>query len=185
MNIEQPTSELKSVKSISIVLPVHNEYKNLEKLIPEWDNKLSKINNLIYEFVIVEDGSTDGTDEIIKNICIKNNKIINNHSKEKRGYTGAVLSGIEKSTKDFILCIDSDGQCDPVDFKKFWDLKDKANENFLIGNRINRKDSLFRIIISKMFKIYHRLLFNSKISDPSCPFDPVTNTLKFNVKMEI
>ena len=65
------------------------------------------------------------------------------------------------------------------------DLKKKVNENFLIGNRINRKDSLFRIIISKMFKIYHRLLFNSKISDPSCPYVLFTKKNFLNIKKKL
>ena len=170
--------------SISICLPIYNEAKSIEKVINEWVHCMDQL-KVDYEIICSEDGSTDGTDQIIKNICIKNYKIINNHSKEKRGYTGAVLSGIEKSTKDFILCIDSDGQCDPADFEKFWDLKNKVNENFLIGNRINRKDSLFRIIISKMFKIYHRLLFNSKISDPSCPYVLFTKKNFLNIKKKL
>ena len=115
--------------SISICLPIYNEAKSIEKVINEWVNCMDKL-KINYEIICSEDGSTDGTDQIIKNLCIKNNKIINNHSREKRGYTGAVLSGIEKSTKDLILCIDSDGQCDPEDFKKFWVLKMKFMKIF-------------------------------------------------------
>ena len=90
--------------SISICLPIYNEAKSIEKVINEWVNCMDQL-KVDYEIICSEDGSTDGTDQIIKNICIKNNKIINNHSKEKRGYTGAVLSGIEKSTKDFIFAL--------------------------------------------------------------------------------
>ncbi len=170
--------------TISICLPIYNEAKSIEKVIDEWVNCMNQL-KIDYEIICSEDGSTDGTDQIIKNLCLKNNKIINNHSRNKRGYTGAVLSGIEKSTKDFILCIDSDGQCDPKDFEKFWILKNKINENFLIGNRINRKDSFFRIFISKMFKMYHKLLFSSKISDPSCPYVLFTKKNFLNIKKNL
>ena len=52
------------MKSISIVFPVYNEKENLEKLISSWDESL-KLHNTDHEFVIVEDGSTDGTKELI------------------------------------------------------------------------------------------------------------------------
>jgi len=50
---------------ISIVLPVHNEFRNLRHLIEEWDSELKKISKIRHEFVIVEDGSSDGTKELI------------------------------------------------------------------------------------------------------------------------
>ena len=52
------------MKSISIVFPVHNEINNLEELISSWHNTLLN-QQLEHEFVIVEDGSTDGTKELI------------------------------------------------------------------------------------------------------------------------
>ena len=52
------------MKSLSIVLPVHNEIDNLRVLITTWNESL-KNEVLDYEFVIVEDGSTDGTKELI------------------------------------------------------------------------------------------------------------------------
>ena len=50
---------------ISIVLPVHNEFLNLKILIEEWHFELKKISTINHEFVIVEDGSTDGTKGLI------------------------------------------------------------------------------------------------------------------------
>ena len=168
MNIEQPISEFESVKSISIVLPVHNEYKNLEKLIPDWDNKLSKINNLIYEFVIVEDGSTDGTKELIKDFE-KTYSIINLSSHLKRGYGQAVIDGINASNYKFILCTDSDNQISIESLIDNITLLPEKNY-FLFGARSPRKDPLHRIIYSKLFKVFHKILFSSNLEDPSCPF---------------
>ena len=53
---------------ISIVLPVHNEYENLELLLIEWSSELNLLSNIFYEFVLVEDGSTDGTKDLIKKL---------------------------------------------------------------------------------------------------------------------
>ena len=61
---------------ISIVFPIHNEYENLKQLIKEWDHELGKLKDYSFEFVLVEDGSTDGTKELIKELE-KNYPILN------------------------------------------------------------------------------------------------------------
>ena len=156
--------------SISICLPIYNEAKSINFVIDEWVNLMNKL-SLDYKIICSEDGSTDGTKEILKEITKKNSNIINNSSDKKRGYTKAVISGIEKADTDFVLCIDSDGQCDPSDFQNFWTKKeDLSNDYFLIGNRVDRKDGFGRSIISKSFKTYHKMLFKNNLSDPSCPY---------------
>ena len=153
---------------ISIVFPIHNEYENLKQLIKEWDNELKKLKDYSFEFVLVEDGSTDGTKELIKEIE-KNYPILNLSSEKKRGYTKAVLDGIYSSSGNYILCTDSDNQIKVnsliENIKNF-----PTDQSFLIGFRNPRKDSLNRIIYSKLFKVLHNMLFNSKLKDPSCPF---------------
>ena len=72
------------MNSISIVLPVHNEEQNLKELLQSW-SKLLIENKLDYEFVIVEDGSTDRTKTIIAELE-QVYPIKNLSQKEKRGY---------------------------------------------------------------------------------------------------
>ena len=155
---------------ISICLPIFNEAKSIEFVIDEWVNLMNKL-SLEFKIICSEDGSTDGTKEILKEIANKDTRIIINTFEERRGYTKAVISGINKVNTKYVLCIDSDGQYDPSDFENFWNNKDKLQDNyFLIGNRINRKDGFFRYIISKLFKAYHKILFKNDLSDPSCPY---------------
>ncbi len=155
------------MKSISIVFPVYNEKENLEKLISSWDESL-RLQNIDYEFVIVEDGSTDGTKELILELE-KKYPIVNLSQNHRRGYTGAVIDGIYFSSKKFILCTDSDNQIKVKSLIENLNNFPEINE-FLVGFRNPRKDPLNRLIYSKIFKILHDLLFNSKLKDPSCPF---------------
>jgi dolichol-phosphate mannosyltransferase len=153
---------------LSIVLPVHNEYENLNSLLTEWHKELKKISHISFEFVLVEDGSTDGTKELIKQL--ENvYPILNLSSEKKRGYTRAVLDGITSSSGDYILCTDSDNQ---IKVKSLVDNINKLPEEkfFLIGYRNPRRDPINRIIYSKLFKILHIILFKTKLKDPSCPF---------------
>ena len=155
------------MKSISIVFPVHNEKNNLEELISSWHHTLSA-HQLEHEFVIVEDGSTDGTKELIIQLE-KKFPIINLSQNDKRGYSRAVIDGIYACTKNYILCTDSDNQIKVnsliENLENF-----PTNNEFLMGYRNPRRDPFNRILYSKMFKLFHDLIFKSKLQDPSCPF---------------
>ena len=152
--------------TLSIILPVFNEVKSLEHVISSWSKYLIE-KKITHEFVICEDGSTDGTKELIRKLE-KIYIISNQSSKDRRGYGKGVISGIIAAKYEFILCIDSDGQCMPDSFNEFF--RDRNIADILIGNRKPRMDPKIRIIYSKLFKLIHDYLFNSKIQDPSCPY---------------
>lgn len=153
---------------LSIVFPIHNEYENLNLLLTEWEKELRKISKISFEFVLVEDGSTDGTKELIKKLE-NTYPIVNLSSEKKRGYTKAVLDGISFSSGDYILCTDSDNQ---IKVKSLIDniVNLPEDDSFIIGYRNPRRDPINRIIYSKLFKILHVILFKTKLKDPSCPF---------------
>ena len=130
--------------SISVVFPVHNEEKNIKKLIQEWHLTLNK-SNVDHEFILVEDGSKDATKKIIKELETSY-PITNLSQDERRGYSKAVVDGIFSSKKKFILCTDSDNQIKVDSLIKNLN-KMPTEDQFLIGFR-NR----------------------SKLKDPSCPF---------------
>ena len=160
----------------SIIFPVFNEVNNLEKLLDEWYLALNE-KEIKIEFVIVEDGSTDGTKELIKKL--ENNYPIKNLSqKNRRGYSQAVVDGIKSANGEYIVCTDSDNQV------KVGSLIENlsflpGDGVFLFGYRNPRKDPFNRIIYSKLFKLLHDLLFASKLKDPSCPF-VIGNNKTFN-----
>ena len=63
------------MNKLSLVLPVYNEAKIIKQLILDWENEFKKL-KIDYEIIICEDGSTDGTKEILTEIFQNNNKII-------------------------------------------------------------------------------------------------------------
>ena len=74
--------------------------------------------------ICCEDGSTDGTKELISELMQKY-PISDQSSDERRGYGGGVTIGIKSSKYDYILCIDSDGQCMPNSFMKFYNCEEE------------------------------------------------------------
>ena len=151
---------------LNVILPVFNERESLEAVLSEWKKNIDKL-AIRYHFIICEDGSSDGTKELLR--TIKNRyKLILKQKNERRGYGRAMIDGIKNAKAKYILCIDSDGQCDPKDFKIFWQNRDEAG--IILGRRTKRADPLHRMIFSTFFRLVYFVLFSSNIKDPSCPY---------------
>ncbi len=151
--------------SLQILMPAHNEGKNIK-------NHLTKVNNILkkknkFSFLICEDGSSDNTLDILKKLKNKF-KIRILSKKEKQGYSTAVMSGIKIANADYLLIMDSDGQCDPRQIFKFWNARKKGD--LVVGYRIKRKDFLYRKFFSDFAKIVYGLFFKVKLKDPSFAF---------------
>jgi len=153
--------------NLSVILPVHNEAKALELVLSQWDTALRSLPGVSHVFIICEDGSTDGTKELIVELEDQY-PVINNSVAWRRSYGHAVRDGIAVSRTDYILCIDGDGQIGPDQIAKVW--ARRSEDRLLIGWRYPRFDPRTRLIYSKLFKLYHRVLFPSRLHDPSCPF---------------
>ena len=128
--------------SLQILMPAHNEGKNIK-------NHLTKVNNILkkkikFSFLICEDGSSDNTLDTLKKLK-KKFKIRILSKKEKQGYSTAVMSGIKIANADYLLIMDSDGQCDPRQIFKFWNARKKAD--LVVGYRIQRKAFLMKLKI--------------------------------------
>ncbi|HKY73786.1 MAG TPA: glycosyltransferase family 2 protein [Patescibacteria group bacterium] len=154
------------MKSLSVIFPVYNERESIGHVLHEWSKVLRDL-KISYELVVCEDGSTDGTSEFLR-IIKKKYRLTLNQSTARRGYGGAVLSGIKTAKHPLILCVDSDGQCDPKDVEKF--LKMFKKGTVLIGWRTHRQDSHKRILFSRGFKYVFSILFPNLLHDPSAPF---------------
>ena len=151
--------------SLQILMPVHNEGKYIK-------NHITKVNNILkkkikFSFLICEDGSSDNTVEILKKLK-KKFKIRVLSKKEKQGYSTAVMSGIKIANADYLLIMDSDGQCDPRQIFKFWNVRKKAD--LIVGYRIKRRDFLYRKFFSDFAKLVYSFFFKVKLKDPSFAF---------------
>jgi len=146
----------------AIVMPVHNEEDSIESIVMDFYNELQRRNDILFEIILAEDGSTDRTKEIIielsKKIPLK--AIL---SYKKKGYAGGIKSGLNLVSAPYVLITDSDGQHKPEDF---WRLKNKFEElgypeNYVIsGSRIRRADHLHRRIMSKVFQTLNKIVFD-------------------------
>ena len=116
---------------LSIIVPVYNVEKYLDECLSSLEKQTSKN----FEVIIVNDGSTDNSDSIIRKYC----KRINNcsyYTKENGGLMSAYLYGIEKSTGDYIGFVDSDDYIKPEFVEKMYD-NNSGKSDIVICERID------------------------------------------------
>jgi dolichol-phosphate mannosyltransferase len=150
---------------LEVLLPVHNEAESIEGTVREIYDALSPQTGL--RFIICEDGSVDETKQVLLRLS-QQFPIKLLMSDERKGYSRAVIDGMKSLAADYLLVLDSDGQCDPKDFGKFWDARDR--QDVAIGWRVKRSDSLLRKALSRTFYLVYQLLYRVPVHDPSCPF---------------
>jgi dolichol-phosphate mannosyltransferase len=150
------------MNKLQILMPVYNEALSIENTLKEIHDTLNgKIN---FEFIISEDGSSDGTKEILKKLKNTYPMILISDDSRKY-YSKAVIDGIKKADGNYLLIKDSDGQCDPKDILNFWNVKE--NSDLVNGYRYPRYDFAYRRFISKIFYYLYKILFNVPLRDPS------------------
>ncbi len=157
---------------IEVLLPVHNEGASIEATVREIYNELSS--RLKVQFIMCEDGSRDNTKEVLLRLSrsVPMRLIL---ADERKGYSRAVKDGMAVLSAAYLLCLDSDGQCDPTDFWPFWECRGRYG--LVIGWRKKRTDSRMRKWMSRIFFHVYQVFFRTPLHDPSCPFVLVDKTV--------
>ena len=101
--------------SISIVLPIYNEEQSIPLMLARIEESTSEYD---HEIIAVNDGSSDDSWQVLKEIAANNKKIKAINLMRNFGQTGAINAGIQASTKDILILIDSDLENDPADIPK-------------------------------------------------------------------
>jgi glycosyltransferase involved in cell wall biosynthesis len=132
--------ERKSRIYLSVILPLYNEEQNIAAQYMELIKSLIAL-GVRHEIIFVDDGSTDGSFEILKGISRKDRNVKVIQFRRNFGQTAAMAAGIEHSRGEIIVFMDADLQNDPADIKR---LLDKIEEGYDVvsGWRKDRKDPL-------------------------------------------
>lgn len=165
--------------------PAYNEAENIPKLLNSAVNVLKEVANDYEILVIVYEGSSDGTIEIVRKFASKNRRIrLIMQPKDKKGIGYAKMMGFKNAKFPYIFYADSDNQFNLNDFKKF--LPYIGKYDVIAGYRIERHDPKTRIIISKIYNAMMRFLLGAKERDLDCAFRLVSkrviNSISLNCR---
>lgn len=151
---------------ISVVIPIFNERESLESLYQELTKVLFSLNE-VYEIIFVDDGSTDGSLSLLKEIAQKNKHVQIFSLRRNYGKAEALTIGFAEAKGDYIITLDGDLQDKPSEIEK---LLEKARDGWdlVCGWRKNRKDSVYKIFSSKIFNYMAGKLWGLQLHDYNC-----------------
>ena len=157
--------------SATIVIPFHNEKKNLEILSNELLNALeNKPKDIDVSVIFVNDNSDDGGDVYISKFInkLENFKIIN--LEKRSGQTGAFKKAFNQCKTDYIIRMDSDLQDNPKDLNLFFNKIILLQPHLIMGIREVRKHRRVLRLASIIYDFLMVLLFNSPLRSSSGSF---------------
>ncbi len=136
---------------LSIIVPVYNEKENIENFLKELLEFCQKF-TFDYEVIVVDDGSNDGTGEILSNFKSDFLKVL--YHKHNIGNGGAVKTGIRNASGEYVIMIDGDGQHYPEDLGR---ILEKLEEGYhlVVGARDGKSQASFLRAIGN--SIYNKL----------------------------
>jgi len=166
---------------LSIIIPVYNEKNTILKLIKIVENV--DIGGIRKEIIIVDDGSTDGTKDILRKI--KKHKVFFHSSNQGKG--SAIRTGIKYVTGSIVLIQDADLEYDPNDYYKLIKpiVDNKAKVVYgsrLLGKHINMY--FHHYLGNHLLTVITNLLYRSKITDMETCYKVFRRDVLFNLKLK-
>jgi glycosyltransferase involved in cell wall biosynthesis len=150
-------------------MPAYNEKEAIRAVVTEWLSVLDK-EVPSFRLIVLDDGSIDGTADQLSSVLASENRLAvikkenSGHGQTcVLGYHEAIASGAE-----WILQVDSDGQCDPRHLKEFWQAKQKGMA--IQGYRRIRGDGALRMMISTILSAIIFAMTGKYLRDANVPY---------------
>jgi len=160
---------------LSLIIPVHNEGKNIQYLYRELKEILKSLKT--YEIIFIEDGSNDNSYEILKKISKKDFKVKVLKLKSNYGQSIALKAGIDIAKGNKIITMDADGQHNPKYIPAFFKKLDIYD--VVCNKRTNKRG--IKSILSGFGNFLIKILFNAKLTDSIGGMKGFTKEVKENI----
>ena len=167
---------------LTVIVPVYNEAENLQ---PFYESVIAVMTRekYRYEIIFVDDGSSDGSGDILTSLAARSPQCKVVHLRKNFGQTAAMMAGMDHSSGDIIVPIDADSQNDPEDIPR---LLAKLNEGYdlVSGWRKNRQDArLTRNFPSWMANKLISRISGVKLSDYGCTLKAYRRSIVEDIKL--
>lgn len=154
---------------ISVVIPMLNEEENVASLVAEIQAASTRCP--IHEIVLVDDGSTDGTANAIRELKNKDPRIKLVRHSVKSGQSAGLRTGIRAASGPLVVMLDGDGQNDPADIPALWEewAKNPTPPMLMVaGQRKKRMDSMLKKFTSRTGNKIRSTLLKDGVRDTGC-----------------
>ncbi len=173
------------MNKLSIIIPTYNEEKTILNILERINE--TKHEDVIYEIIVVDDGSIDNTQNLLKD-----NSALYSHfitADMNRGKGAAIKLGLTKVTGDYIIFQDADLEYDPIEFQKFIKVMIKFNPDCILGSRMNydnytRSHNLMNKVANFFITNFFNILYNTTFTDIYCCYMAFKTELIKSVELE-
>jgi glycosyltransferase involved in cell wall biosynthesis len=162
----------------SVIVPVYNSENCLQNTVNRITDALKKLNRT-YEIILVDDGSTDKSWEIIKKVKSENAQVTGVKLNKNYGQHNALLCGLTNCSGQYIITIDDDLEQQPEDISKLYDCLTKNSLDLVYGLPANAKRGLLRPVFTFIYKRLSRI--ENKNGGEGSSFRILTAELKDNI----
>ncbi len=160
MKVNQPMD-------ISVVVPLYNEEDSLGEL-TERIVKVMNENSYSYEIILIDDGSTDNSWNIIEDLSSLHGSLKALRFRRNYGKSAALYSGFGVSRGDVVITMDADLQDDPNEIPELYDMIKKEGYDLVSGWKKDRRDPAGKTIPSRFFNFTARMVTGIGLHDFNC-----------------
>ncbi len=171
------------IPDVSVVAPVFNEAACIEDVLRYWNRVLDGW-ALSSEIVLVNDGSTDATKDILNRLVNEFPRLRVIHREKNTGYGGALSAAIGESRGAWVVTLDSDGQFDLADAPRLFDFLQAHNLDAVTGRRARKRDSFMRVLADRMLNRLVRYMFKVDLADTNCALKVIRGSLARELTIE-
>lgn len=152
---------------VSVVVPLLNEEESLTELC-EWIVKVVNANNITYEIILIDDGSTDDSWYVIEKLSAANNNIKGIKFQRNYGKSAALNEGFKAAKGDVVITMDADLQDSPEEIPELRRMIIEDGFDLVSGWKKKRYDPLTKTIPTKIYNSTTRKIHGLKLHDLNC-----------------
>lgn len=168
---------------ISVIIPLFNEAESLPEL-TSWIEKVMATNNLSYEIIMVDDGSNDGSWDVVKKLSGKNPAIHGISFRRNYGKSAALFCGFEKAQGNVVITMDADLQDSPDEIPELYRMVTEEGYDVVSGWKQHRKDNaLTKNLPSKLYNATARKITGIKLHDMNCGLKAYRNEVVKSIEV--
>jgi len=169
--------------NISVVISLLNEEESLPELC-NWISKVCDENSFSYEIIMIDDGSTDSSWEIIEKLSSENSNIKGVKFMKNYGKSAAIYEGFAAAKGDVVITMDADLQDNPDEIPELYKMIKEDDFDLVSGWKKKRYDPLFsKNLPSKFFNFIARKISGLKLHDFNCGLKAYKNKVVKNIEV--
>src|ERR1700743_185406 len=169
--------------NISVVVPLYDEVESLPEL-TSWISRVMAENNFTYEVILVDDGSKDGSWDMILKLRENNPFLKGIKFRRNYGKSAALNTGFEAANGDVVITMDADLQDSPDEIPELYRRITEENYDLVSGGKAKRYDPISKTIPTKFFNAATRRMSGiHNLHDFNCGLKAYKNTVVKNIEV--